>query len=230
MFTIGVPGVLRNGDRPTPNQEDVMSAAVERKSELQGTVKQSGHVETRRRGAVLEKAIFEAVFEELRNVGYGKLSMDGVANRAGTGKAGLYRRWSSKETLVLDALRNVLPIPGELPTESNARDDILMLLRCMQTALNTAHGAVLPAAAADVEGGCARTMRDCVIQPCREMLLQALQRGADQGEVRPEAVTAMTVSIGPSMLIGRVVTDGVPIPEEYVVSLVDDVLMPLIRS
>ncbi|MFI0723433.1 TetR/AcrR family transcriptional regulator [Streptomyces sp. NPDC021224] len=207
-----------------------MSAVVDRDSQLARAAKDSGHAGTRRRGAVLEKAIFEAVFEELRNVGYGRLTMDGVASRARTGKAGLYRRWDSKETLVLDALRNVLPIPGELPTESNVRDDILMLLRCMQTALNSAHGAVLPAAAADVEGGCARTVRDCVIQPCREMLMQALDRGAAQGEVRPGAITATMVGIGPSMLVGRVVTDGAPIPDEYVVSLVDDVLMPLVRS
>ncbi|MFE6870884.1 TetR/AcrR family transcriptional regulator [Kitasatospora sp. NPDC057692] len=206
-----------------------MGAVVGSNVQRPGAAKESGAVETRRRGAVLEKAIFDAVFEELRNVGYGKLSMDGVANRARTGKAGLYRRWSSKETLVLDALRNVLPIPGELPAEGNVRDDVLMLLRCMQTALNSAHGAVLPEAAADVEGGCARTVRDCVIQPCREMLLQALERGVDQGGVRAEAVTPMIVGLGPSMLIGRVVTDGVPIPDAYVVSLVDDVLMPLIR-
>ncbi|MGW6690259.1 TetR/AcrR family transcriptional regulator [Streptomyces sp. NPDC054961] len=206
-----------------------MSAVTGSSSELPEAVRESGNVETRRRGAVLEKAIFDAVFEELRHVGYGKLSMDGVANRARTGKAGLYRRWSSKETLVLDALRNVLPIPGELPAEGNVRDDVLMLLRCMQTALNSAHGAVLPAAAADIDGGCARTVRDCVIQPCREMLSQALERGVGQGDVRAEAVTEMAVGIGPSMLIGRVVTEGAPIPDEYVVSLVDDVLMPLIR-
>ena len=70
----------------------------------------------RRRGKVLEHAIFEAVLDELVSSGYAMFSMEAVANRAQTGKASLYRRWGSREALVLDALQALLPEPGSART------------------------------------------------------------------------------------------------------------------
>ena len=64
-------------------------------------------------GAVLRQqvtdAITEAAFAELAETGYARTSMDAVARRAGVGKAALYRRWSSKAELVMDALALVKP-------------------------------------------------------------------------------------------------------------------------
>lgn len=55
--------------------------------------------------------IIGAVLDELAAVGYGKLSMDGVARRAKAGKAALYRRWPSKQEMVLEAVTSIsLPV------------------------------------------------------------------------------------------------------------------------
>src|SRR5438445_2508913 len=59
---------------------------------------------SRRRGEVLERALYEATLAELAEVGYGGLTMEGIAARAHTGKAALYRRWCSKQDLVHAAL------------------------------------------------------------------------------------------------------------------------------
>jgi hypothetical protein len=64
---------------------------------------------TRRRGAALEDAILEAAYAELSEVGYLALSVEAVAARARTGKASIYRRWPTKQELVLDALCAGLP-------------------------------------------------------------------------------------------------------------------------
>ncbi|WCB38671.1 TetR/AcrR family transcriptional regulator [Gordonia polyisoprenivorans] len=61
---------------------------------------------TRRRGAELDAAIFDAVLTELRDVGFADLTVEGVARRAGTSKAVLYRRWSTKLEMVITALAN----------------------------------------------------------------------------------------------------------------------------
>src|ERR1700744_4285041 len=63
----------------------------------------------RKRGAVLEDAIREAAFAELTEVGYTMFSVEGVAARARTGKASIYRRWPTKQELVLDAPVYALP-------------------------------------------------------------------------------------------------------------------------
>lgn len=70
----------------------------------------------RRRGAVLERAILDAALEQLSTVGWNGLTMEGVAARAQTGKAAVYRRWPSKEDLVADALKAGLPSLTEAPT------------------------------------------------------------------------------------------------------------------
>lgn len=84
---------------------------------------------SRRRGAVLERAILEAALEQLSTVGWNGLTMEGVAAGAQTGKAAVYRRWPSKEDLVADALRAALPDFHEAPDLGSVREDLLELCR-----------------------------------------------------------------------------------------------------
>lgn len=68
--------------------------------------------------AEVTDAIIDAVLAELADVGYGQLSMDGVARRARAGKSALYRRWPSKQEMVLDAVARVsLPHVALLRTD-----------------------------------------------------------------------------------------------------------------
>ena len=64
---------------------------------------------SRRRGEILERALYEATLAELADAGYGGLTMEGIAARAHTGKAALYRRWGSRQELVHAALVFTLP-------------------------------------------------------------------------------------------------------------------------
>lgn len=62
------------------------------------------------------EAIREAVVEELAAVGFSRMSIEGVARRAGVGKTAVYRRWKSKLHLVLDLVgafaADGLPVPA----------------------------------------------------------------------------------------------------------------------
>jgi AcrR family transcriptional regulator len=68
--------------------------------------------------------ILESVLTELAEVGYGRLSMDSVARRAGSGKSALYRRWQSKEEMVLDALASISTPSPKRDTSTGLREDI----------------------------------------------------------------------------------------------------------
>ncbi|MFD0530101.1 TetR/AcrR family transcriptional regulator [Kitasatospora arboriphila] len=74
----------------------------------------------RRRGRALEAAIFEATLELLVSGGFARLTMEGVAGAAQTGKAALYRRWASKADLVVHALGATLPPPWTSPTSGRS--------------------------------------------------------------------------------------------------------------
>src|ERR1700722_992431 len=67
-------------------------------------------VATRRRGATLEHALLDAAWQELQASGYSKLTMERVAERAGTSRAVIYRRWRSRVELVIAAMRYREPV------------------------------------------------------------------------------------------------------------------------
>src|SRR5690606_202200 len=86
--------------------------------------------QTRRRGAELEAAILDAAWEELAENGYSGLTFERVAARASTGRAVLYRRWSSREELVRAAVRRVGERTASVPIDTgNLRDDLIQTLR-----------------------------------------------------------------------------------------------------
>src|SRR5215469_17116772 len=82
-------------------------------------------IRTRRRGKELEYALYDATLAELAAVGYSGLTMEGIAASARTGKAALYRRWSSKSALVQAALQYALPTLPEPRADRSARENLL---------------------------------------------------------------------------------------------------------
>ena len=77
---------------------------------------------TRRRGAALEAALLDAAWAELQDVGYARLTMEGVADRASTSRAVIYRRWPSRHELVIAALGHQQPIGrGRIPDTGSLR-------------------------------------------------------------------------------------------------------------
>jgi AcrR family transcriptional regulator len=195
-----------------------------------GPVGRAG-VHSRRRGETLERAIFDAVLDELQRVGLTSLTMEGVANCAHTGKAALYRRWPRKEDLVVDALDHALPSASDLPDHGDIREDLLDLLRRMAAMMNSPVGCALQALSAEVDKGqpLARLVKERVLASRKEMLVTVLRRGAERGQVRPDAVTQVCAEVGPSMVAQRFMADGPPVPDDFVVSVVDDVVLPMLR-
>jgi AcrR family transcriptional regulator len=189
------------------------------------------HAPTRRRGEALERAIFDAVLHQLQVVGYVGLTMEGVAACARTGKAALYRRWPRKEDLVVDALEHALPSPFDLPDHGDVRDDLLDLLRRMTAMLNSPAGCALQCLMSETERdeSFARLLHERVKEPRKRMFLDLLTRAAEHGQVRPAAVSPLVAEVGPALVMQRFLAEGAPVPDDYVVSVVDDVVMPLLR-
>ena len=184
---------------------------------------------TRRRGDALLEAIHEAVMEELAEVGYGALSIERVAERARTGKASIYRRWPTRLELVLAAIDNVMPRYDDVPDTGNVRDDLLVVLRRIASIMGSRAGAAAKACVEGTDDELARAVRERLLPPRKAMMMSILQRAADRGEIRPEAVTRRIAETGPMLLHGEVLQRGTPITDAAVVEIVDDVLIPLLR-
>ena len=183
---------------------------------------------TRRRGDALVDAILAAVMEELAEVGYPALSIERVAERARTGKASIYRRWPTRLELVLDAIDHVMPRLDDVPDTGSIRDDLLVVLRRIAGVMGSRAGAAARACVDGTDDELARAVRERLLPPRKAMMLSILERAADRGEIRPEAVTQRVAETGPMLLHGELLQRGA-ITDDAVVEIVDDVLMPLLR-
>jgi len=83
-------------------------------------------------GPVLQSEVTDAIqtafFEELAEVGYGRLSIDAVAKRAGVGKAAIYRRWRSKLDMTVALTSEVAVAAIDVPDTGSLRGDIRQYL------------------------------------------------------------------------------------------------------
>ena len=186
----------------------------------------------RRRGETLVHAIHEAALVELVEHGYQGFSMERVAERAGAGKASLYRRWSSRFDLVVDTLDHSLPRFESPPDTGSLREDLLTVLRAVATAMNSPSGGAARAClwSLDSDPEVGRELRERLIPPRKAMMMDMLRRGVERGEVRPDAVTPRIAELGPKLLHGEILEHGAPVADEAVVGIVDEVLLPLLRA
>ncbi len=185
----------------------------------------------RRRGPALEHAIFDATLSELGEVGYDGLTMERVAARSGTGKASLYRRWSGKEDLVVDALNHMLP-PMDQPLDTGSvRGDLIVLLERMAATINSSAGGAMRSIMANLHCGpqMIEAVHSRVIAPRKQMMLDALRRGAERGEVRPDAVTMLVAQAGPALLVQQFLSDEPRVTRKLIEDIVDQVVMPMLR-
>jgi AcrR family transcriptional regulator len=195
-----------------------------------------GPVRHRRRGAALEHAIHDAVFEELAEIGYAALTIESIANRARTGKASIYRRWPTKQELVLDAFRSKFGeayelIDSSLSRETTTRDALVQAGRHMCDVASGGAGEAIRAAACEIsrDAVLAAALDEQVNCPKREALVGLLRRGVARGEVRAEAACDLIAEVLPSMLMSRLILRNLPVSDEYLVRVVDDVVMPLLQ-
>ncbi|MFI9615334.1 TetR/AcrR family transcriptional regulator [Streptomyces sp. NPDC052023] len=188
---------------------------------------------SRRRGAVLETAILEAALEQLGTVGWHGLTMEGVATRAQTGKAAIYRRWPSKEDLVADALRAGLPGMGAAPDLGSVRDDLVALTRLARDAMYSRPGSALRSVIHECDSAQAERFHDVIVQgvvePAIRVLHEVIDRGIERGEVRSDAANGYVYDAVPAMMMYRSKVCGSEWSDQDIEEMVDQLMVPLLR-
>lgn len=189
---------------------------------------------TRRRGAALEDAILQAAAEELRTSGYAGMTMDRVAQRAGTNKNAIYRRWPARAALGVAAYRHLVAGELQVPDTGSLRGDSLALLRAANATWSSPQGAVLRdllAAAAD-DPDLLRLLREQAGGSAMDAAwLTLLERAVAREEAPEEAVHPRVASLPIMVLRGEFALRGLPeVPDEVLVEIVDEVFLPLVRG
>ncbi len=103
----------------------------------------------RPRSEEADHAILDAALDALVEDGYAGMSIEGIAARAGVGKATIYRRWPGKAEMLVDALslRACFDVP--LVDTGDLRADLLTILRAVHVNMRGLAGPVMAAFAAE---------------------------------------------------------------------------------
>ncbi|MEV4009980.1 TetR/AcrR family transcriptional regulator [Nonomuraea angiospora] len=162
-----------------------------------GTARPAG----RPRSEKAEKAIIEATLDLIgEGMGVSDLSIEAIASRAGVGKTTIYRRWSNKEDLVVDALATLkAPVPSL--TGTSVRDDLISLLDAMRSESGVARNRCVMKIAMSEADRYPQLMERFVkraIEPRRQAMRAVIERGIANGELRAD----LDVSMGMAVLSG----------------------------
>jgi AcrR family transcriptional regulator len=179
----------------------------------------------------LDAAILDAAVALLGETGYERMTMDGVAARAKVSKATIYRRWDSKASLVVEAMRSCQFAEVEFPVTGDLRADLLgglELFREIGTGSDAAifHG-VLMAMRQDPE--LARLVRERMMQPKQARSRAWLGHYVESGQLPPDTDVDVFHEVGIAMLASRIVITGEPVDDAFLARVVDDVLIPLLH-
>jgi AcrR family transcriptional regulator len=181
----------------------------------------------RPRSPEADRAILDAAIDLFIDEGYEGMTIEGVAARAGVGKTTVYRRWASKEELIVAAIDELIFEVEPLDTGSLRRDLVDLITQLQVVMSSSRAGQVFPRMVPHVAAGTplGRVYLQRVIAPRFELLRSVLARAADRGEVPadldPELVRGLLV--GPIMiwkLTGRLTRRGARQRAEAIVDTV----------
>ena len=147
----------------------------------------------------VDRAILHETLELLAEVGPTGLSVEEVASRAGVGKTTIYRRFATKDDLLVAALASLNEaLPTELP-DGPVRDLlVLMVTAWWEQSYGTQAGQLFPRVLAHAKNNprmfC--SFYDQVIEPRRDRYRAVIQRGVERGELRADTdIELMTTLI-----------------------------------
>jgi AcrR family transcriptional regulator len=171
-------------------------------------------------------AIRRALMQELAAVGYGRLSIEAVARRAGVSKTAIYRRWSSKLELVLEVVAAAADAKLPALDTGTLRGDLTLLFQVL------AHALRHPLASQIIPDLLAEAARNPKIDATLQALLRAKQqeiggalvgravrRGELPADTDPDA--AVDLIVGP--LYWRLAIARTPPTEAYLDALAEAV-------
>jgi AcrR family transcriptional regulator len=184
----------------------------------------------RPRDPKLDRAILDATLELLASEGYDGLTIEAVAAKAGVGKASVYRRFSGKEELVVEAVASLSEQP-ELVQGAGVRDQLVALLETIRRKNDSSiSGKIFPRLlSAGIENPrLLQRYREQVLDPRRQQFLDVVQRGVEEGLIRPDVDPghAVDLVVGPMVYRNLIRHDPPPGPD-LAGRIVDDVLVAL---
>ena len=175
-----------------------------------------GHRLGRPRSEVCDRAILAATVEVLLESGYAGMSMEGVAARAGVGKATIYRRWSSKPELAVEALRSRACAVIPMVDTGDLRHDLVELLRTTLEAMRGVDGRLMSTFMAERvrHPDLAEQLDRTLVSERRAFVRHLVEQAAARGELAPGTDTELVADVGFALLWHRLTMSQAPLTDD----------------
>ncbi|MGO4692601.1 TetR/AcrR family transcriptional regulator [Glaciibacter sp. 2TAF33] len=187
----------------------------------------------RKRDHTRDPEILDAALEILAETGYDGMTIDMVAARAKAGKATLYRRWPSKGELVIDAVACMKKgdlDPAHLPDTGSLRGDLIAMIKPHSIEEGERKLQIMAGLTSMLSRApeLADAANAAIVEPRVAVNRILMQRAVDRGEISADCDIGTLSLISPSMAAYRVLILRKPVDREFLVSLIDGVLMPAV--
>jgi AcrR family transcriptional regulator len=185
----------------------------------------------RKRDPAKDQQILDAAVEVLAETGFDGMTIDMVATRAGAGKATVYRRWASKNELVLDAVACMKKSDldsQQIPDTGALRGDLVAMIR--PPSINDAERKLKVmaglASMLSTAPELADAANEAIVEPRARINRMLLTRAVERGEISADVDIPLIALISPSMVAYRTLLLRKPIDRAFLIRVIDDIVLP----
>jgi len=188
----------------------------------------------RKRDHTRDSEILDATLEVLAETGYDGMTLDQVAARVKAGKATLYRRWPSKAELVIDAVacmkRDALS-PDTLPDTGTLRGDLVAMIKppSIEDAERKLRIMTGILSMLSKQPHLREAVQAAMVEPRAAANRFLLRRAIQRGEIRPDCDVDTLALLSASMVCYRTLIQQIPVDREFLLVVIDEVLLPAVR-
>jgi len=173
-----------------------------------------------------------AILRLLADVGYGALTMDAVASEAGVGKATIYRRWRTKQDLVVDTISDLTRTEATAPDTGSLEGDLRALLHSLVGVINGPTGAATLSLLSTVphHPALAEAFRSGPLGVWKSAFGEVFTRAEERGELTPGTGNSVAAETTSALMVQRWLLTGRPVDEAFADEVLDTVVLPLLRG
>jgi len=187
----------------------------------------------RPRSEQADRAILAAAAQILAERGLSGMSIEEVASRAGVGKTTIYRRWTSRGTLALDAFLAEFQGQQPLPDTGALRSDLLAALRAwIRSVTRTSAGPILAGLIAEAQRDpeLAVAWRERVVERLRSQHKIMLDRAVERGEISASTDYEVVLDLLFGAAYHRLLHGHQPLTDRFARQVVDLVVAGIERA
>jgi AcrR family transcriptional regulator len=164
-------------------------------------------VRGRPRSEDVDLVILESVLDTIAEGGITKVTMEGIAQRAGVSKASLYRRFPTKADMTIAAVERMRQESPIIPSQGSSYERLLFLMEAMRTGIHgSRYGRIMLAVISEGQERpeLAQLVYDRILLPRRQQVREIVELGIENGEF-PSSLNidvVMPTLIGPMLYLG----------------------------